>query len=641
LNDEEVQQGGRMNPRKRTFHTAAAVLLFSCGVGSPVQGWLLEIRGQGDDDGKARSVAFDSAGNIVAGGMIPGSIGAVKVSRSGSLLWKTNALPGWGGVSAVAPNDDVAVVGAADNSSSASDVGVAMLSGGSGEVLFESSPYVIGNHWAQSVAFDALGNVLVGSCGGPSSGNANGLFTVDKFGSWTRSISTSTMAGFPGTGVAMQLAVDAAGSIIAVGRTDGVELNQFGQPVSTPQHLIVVKLSEGDGSVQWQSVLEESSLGIAVAVDGNGDVVVSGQIHLDESRNGDFLVLKLDGSDGSEIWRTVIDGGGFKDSSDVVKIDADGDVIAGGIVDLGPSDPLFGGLFGGVGVFTVVKLAGTDGSEIWQTRVPNDIANAEEILLFPPGVRGQAQDLAFDPMGNVVAVGAMNATWLSAGSAQARELVIVKLNANDGSVDWLQNVGNGEAFAVDVDGEGMIAVAGWTMHDTLDGSTNHFAVLGLSDCIAGRSLQLSDGFNPADRSLKLKTLDRLAHASARGTTGDPTLHGARLVLTDAGSMEVVEIDLPAGNWTARHGKFIYRDPEQNDGPCSSVKISNGKIIAKCRGAELDLISANAPMEALALRMELGSGAAPFCMEFGGDLRRNSSSSFQARNAPAPSRCLGR
>jgi hypothetical protein len=40
-------------------------------------------------------------------------------------------------------------------------------------------------------------------------------------------------------------------------------------------------------------------------------------------------------------------------------------------------------------------------------------------------------------------------------------------------------------------------------------------------------------------------------------------------------------------------------------------------------------------------MELGSGGAPLCMEFGGDLRRNDANDFDARDAPAPSRCLGR
>jgi hypothetical protein len=45
-------------------------------LGTPVQGWLVEVPGSGDDDGKAQSVAFDSEGNVVAGGMLPGSVGA-------------------------------------------------------------------------------------------------------------------------------------------------------------------------------------------------------------------------------------------------------------------------------------------------------------------------------------------------------------------------------------------------------------------------------------------------------------------------------------------------------------------------------------------------------------------------------------
>ena len=77
-----------------------------------------------------------------------------------------------------------------------------------------------------------------------------------------------------------------------------------------------------------------------------------------------------------------------------------------------------------------------------------------------------------------------------------------------------------------------------------------------------------------------------------------------------------------------------------EGPCSFVKIRKGKIIAKCRGTELDLVARHAPLESVAVRFELGLGGAPLCMEFGGDVRSDMTD-FAAREAPPPSGCLGR
>jgi len=632
--------------RSGVFSSWLAAALLSLAVTSvvPARAWMVTRHGSGDGNAIAKGVRFDAAGDVVAGGILVSAgdtrIGAVKISHDGDLLWETHALDGWGGAMGISSAGDALVGGAVESAWSGGHIGVARLANSDGHVISQYESTGSGNHWVSAVLGTADGGMVIGGSGRSSSTSSNGVFYVRRMtGVWSQAISTSVYPDSPGSGVALGLAQDANGDILAVGRSNGVAVDQWGRYVYDPPHMIIVKLSFADGSILWQKVLSEISQGLSVAVDAAGDVVATGYIEqVEEAGNKDFAVVKLSGSDGGELWRFVVDGGGGNDTAGPVAVDPAGDIVVGGVIDLGPFEPSLI-LPSGHGLFSVFKIAGADGAEIWRTQVVNDVEQAAESS-FTPGVRGQANALSIDTAGKVVVAGTLNATWLSSGAFQARHFVVVKMDASDGAVEWTQNLGDGEAFDVDTDAQGMIAVAGQMRRQIASGGTEEdFVVVGLSDLITGDQVRVSGG-DPSRRSLKLKVKDGMIEVQAPGSTGDPTLHGAALVMTEAGSMEASTFNLPPSHWKALRRGYQYSDRKNENGPCSLVKIRKGKIIAKCKGASVDVVARHAPLAGLGVRLELGSGGAPLCMEFGGDVRRNDETRFEARSAPAPVTCLG-
>ena len=105
---------------------------------------------------------------------------------------------------------------------------------------------------------------------------------------------------------------------------------------------------------------------------------------------------------------------------------------------------------------------------------------------------------------------------------------------------------------------------------------------------------------------------------ALGGSGDPTLHGATLVVYDsAGSGEKVVVSLPASGWkllgssTAPKGfKFTGTDPS---GPISRVYVKADQL--KLRGGKANwAYTLNEPSQGrIAVRLQLGS-ATPWCTD---------------------------
>lgn len=79
-----------------------------------------------------------------------------------------------------------------------------------------------------------------------------------------------------------------------------------------PEDLVVLKLSESDGHEIWRHVVAGpiqpgEDVARSVAVDAAGDVYVTGSTQNDHPSLGDFLVLKVSGETGSELWRVEIE----------------------------------------------------------------------------------------------------------------------------------------------------------------------------------------------------------------------------------------------------------------------------------------------------------------------------------------------
>jgi uncharacterized delta-60 repeat protein len=232
--------------------------------------------------------------------------------------------------------------------------------------------------------------------------------------------------------------VDGMGSVVVAGRMRSTD---------TDDDFTVVKLDGVSGGELWRAVINgslpnSSDVAFAVAVDAAGDVVAAGFTQNTGTDPADFTVVKLSGADGTELWRQVINGSAnFFDQAFAVTVDGAGNVIAAGsIQNTGIFDD-----------FTVVKLSGADGTELWR-QVINGTGNVTDRVLA----------VAVDAAGNVVAAGFTQ----NAGTGQ--DFTVVKFDGESGAELWRQEI-NGtaansldQARAITVDGMGNVMAAGRT-----------------------------------------------------------------------------------------------------------------------------------------------------------------------------------
>ncbi len=308
----------------------------------------------------------------------------------------------------------------------------------------------------------------------------------------------------------------------------------------------------------------------------------------------------------------------------------------GGTLETIAGDPLFGG---GVGELSVMRLASADGAELWRQIIPNTVAQGGPHPNFIGGVVGTVWALAPGENGDVLLAGVTNGGWQGIGSIWPGDFTFARLAGATGDVVWSQNAGPGEAHSIAavLDEPGAVVVAGEMEREGVDGED--FAVVKFSDCLDGQKLQLKDNADPKRRRLIGKGRDRRIASSAPGSLGDPSLYGARLIVTDADTMENRTYDLPASGWEANRRGYRYRDRNGSWGPCRSAQLKGGgRLDFKCEGVEVDL-QADTTLQRVAVRFEFGAGASRYCLEFGGKIR-STQGRFKARNAPAPSRCLG-
>jgi hypothetical protein len=243
---------------------------------------------------------------------------------------------------------------------------------------------------------------------------------------------------------ARAVAVDGAGDVVAAGWTDNKgTINDF----------TVVKVAGDAGAERWRVVIAGTEPGtqnrradqaIAVAVDAAGDVVAVGSTANAAFGVVDFTVVKLAGANGAELWRYVFPAG-LSGQTNAVAVDAAGDVVAAGLSSNSPS----------AYDFTVVKIAGSSGAELWR------------YILNPANEIDEAQAVTVDSAGDVVAVGTIQTT--DTGS----DFTVVKLAGGSGAELW-RTILNGpanssdEAFAVAVDAAGDVLAAGLTSNSATE-----------------------------------------------------------------------------------------------------------------------------------------------------------------------------
>jgi outer membrane protein assembly factor BamB len=152
--------------------------------------------------------------------------------------------------------------------------------------------------------------------------------------------------------------------------------------------MLAVKVGGDDGAVRWVATLDSGGedQGLALALDSRGDAAIAGD---SQTFSGfEFAVVKVDGEDGSEIWRARLPGPDHNGQAYAVAFDPAGDAIASGGVSSQAT---------GFDV-AVVKLDGESGAELWHHFVDGTYAGPELDYEF-----GEA--LAVDRAGVVTVVG--------------------------------------------------------------------------------------------------------------------------------------------------------------------------------------------------------------------------------------------
>jgi hypothetical protein len=324
-----------------------------------------------------------------------------------------------------------------------------------------------GDQYGTSVASDSAGNALVAGyfsgtldLGGASLVNAGPpdvfLAKLDPSGAplWAKQF------GDTGDQRATGVAVDGAGNVAAVGTFSGTLDFGGGALTSAGASDVFVAKLDPSGAHLWSKRFGDagfSQYGTAVAVDGAGNVVVSGYFFgtvdfgggaLTSAGSDDLFVAKLDPS-GNHLWSKSFGGLGSQYARSVAVDKAGNVILAGGFalsVDFG------GGALASVGgqdIF-VAKLD-PSGNHVWSKRY----GDAQDQV---------ARGVAVDGAGNVVVTGdfkgAVNFGGNTLTSAGSSDVFIVKLGAN-GAHTWSKGFGDaqdqiGQSVAVDKDGNALV-----------------------------------------------------------------------------------------------------------------------------------------------------------------------------------------
>jgi Big-like domain-containing protein len=260
----------------------------------------------------------------------------------------------------------------------------------------------------------------------------------------------TNVSGTATGGVFNATALDGAGNVVAAGSITNTD---------TGNDFIVVKFDGASGAELWRYVISGaartggySDVANAVAVDGAGNVVAAGviwrecsSVHFNCGPMSDFLVVKLDGATGAELWRQNIensiddsDPSGVEDVANALAIDGAGDVVAAGALGY---------------VSIVVKLDGANGAERWRR------------VMTRSGGRNPVRAVAVDGAGNVVVAGKA-----SEGTSTGWDFAVEKFNGDTGASVWQQAIhgthndaySNEEAFAVAIDNLGDVTAGGYT-----------------------------------------------------------------------------------------------------------------------------------------------------------------------------------
>ncbi|HEX7860225.1 MAG TPA: PQQ-binding-like beta-propeller repeat protein [Verrucomicrobiae bacterium] len=225
---------------------------------------------------------------------------------------------------------------------------------------------------------------------------------------------------------------DGAGAIAVDGRGD-VVVTGVSYTSETAYQYYTAKYAAATGALLWE---KRSSVGgvIAVEVDDSGDVIVTGS-HAFTGFNGDYYTAKYSGANGALLWQKIYNGPSNDNDSPIdMALDSSGNVVVTG---LSAASNFF------TTDYYTAKYAATNGSLLWEKRY-NGPANSYD----------QANSVAVDASGDVVVTGDSQGDFYTA-----------KYAGTNGALIWEKRY-NGPAnrgdsgIAVALDTSGNVVVTG-------------------------------------------------------------------------------------------------------------------------------------------------------------------------------------
>jgi uncharacterized delta-60 repeat protein len=418
----------------------------------------------GADTDYGYGIAVDGYGNVYITGLTVSSGAGVqdvliaKYDTSGAIQWQRTlggASTDTGNAIAVDGSGNVYVTG---STTSSVDVLIAKYNT-SGTIQWQRTLGGASNDIANGIAVDGSGNVYV--TGYTDSSGAGGQdVLIAKYNTsggidWQRTLG-GALSDF-GYGIA----VDGSGNVYVTGYT--------GSSGAGVQDVLIAKYNTS-GAIQWQRTLGGTSVDTvnAIAVDGSGNVYITGSTFSSGAGNYDILIAKYNTS-GTIQWQRTL-GGASSDQGYGIAVDGSGNLYiigsttssgAGGQDVLIAKLPADGSLTGTYGAFTYATSGLTNATSSLTAATSTLTASTPYwwIATLGGALEEQAYSIAVDGSGNVYVTG-----YTFGSGAGNSDVLIVKYDTS-GTIQWQRTLGGANqdgGYGIAVDGSGNVYIAVYT-----------------------------------------------------------------------------------------------------------------------------------------------------------------------------------
>jgi uncharacterized delta-60 repeat protein len=430
----------------------------------------------------AMAVAVDQGGNVIVIGASDKDNGqgsdyytAKYAAADGALLWEKRYNSPADGADearalAVDTNGNVVVTGYSWNDTV--DYYTAKYAAADGALLWEKRYNGLGSGFvfsaANAVAVDGSGNVVVT---GTSRNDTTNAYYTAKYAAVNGTLLWERYTGpADDNNAGYSLALDGSANVVVTGES-------FNGSPKYDTDYYTAKYAADDGALLWEKRYDgeppnHNDKPVAVAVDGGGNIVVTGSSQSAQTSNGsgnpsDYYTAKYAAVDGALLWEHRYGGPtlDYYRNTRVLAVDGGGDVVVtGSACSAGTSWDYY-----------TAKYAGADGALLWEKHYDGP-AKLDDI----------PHALAVDASGNVVVTGESGRT---SAQRDVHDFYTAKYAAADGATLWEKRY-NGPAnsdnagYAVAVDGKDNVIVSGLSARSgsttfgfNYDGYTAKYAAL--------------------------------------------------------------------------------------------------------------------------------------------------------------------